>query len=158
MLGTKSKRCDGLPWGMPCPALEDGTWPEGCDCQMSLNHPDDDSSIAGALVVCVLAAIGLLILLYTVAYGADNDRPAECLTQSQARARYPDHALYWRTKHRCWYAGQVVRNVTTRDKNARVVRLAPKIKTVREQDYNELDAAADRPTYFDPHGMPAASV
>ena len=148
-------RCVGLPPGAPCPAHNDNSWPEGCDCYMQYQPESDwNSNVATTLVVCVLAAIGLLILLYSVAYGSDNQ--PDCMTRGQARAAYPDRALYWRSPKRCWYAGQIVRNVSSREKTARPAPRPARhaVKTMHWDEFNELDAAADRDTYFNGESVP----
>lgn len=97
--------------------------------------------------------VGLLMLallissatLYGVA-AADNDTP--CLTKEQARAKYPGQYLYWRTEHHCWYGRPGRGRVATFAHGSRVVH--PRVKIVRWNDYNEIDAAADRETYFNP--------
>jgi hypothetical protein len=129
---------------------------------MQYQPPSDwDNEVAMALLACALASIALLAMTFYV-FGADNQ--PDCMTREQARAAYPNQALYWRTAKHCWYGGQTVRNVSSREKTARPARPArparsapsqPKIKTVRWNDYNELDAAADRDTYFDANAMPA---
>jgi hypothetical protein len=120
---------------------------------MALNHPRDDSTIALALVACVIAAIAIIAMTFFVlgAAAADNDVREECLTREQARARYPGRWLYWRTSRRCWYA-QEGRKASNPNHPSRPAR--PTIKTVRWNEYNELDAAADRDTFFDGAPIP----
>src|SRR6187399_2885104 len=71
-LPDHARRCYGLPPGAPCPAHDDGTWPEGCDC------------------------FGLVVN----ALGADNLTP--CLSKAEARAKYPKQIIYWHTINHCW--------------------------------------------------------
>jgi hypothetical protein len=141
-------RCAGLPPGAPCPAHDDNSWPEGCDCYMS-HQPDNDwnDSVATALLVCALSAIAIVAFTW-IALGADNE-PA-CMTKEQARAAHPGQWLYWRTSKRCWY-GQG-RATLKSQPQSRSVR--PTVKSVRWNEFNELDAAADRDTYFEPEPAP----
>lgn len=93
------KKCHGVAPGAPCPAYDDGTWPEGCDCVQRLNDDRGDNSLAWTLLTLLVAAIGLLLMTYVV-LGADNIAP--CLSKAEARAKWPKDWLYWHGVNRCW--------------------------------------------------------
>jgi hypothetical protein len=94
------RRCYGLRPGAPCPAHDDGTWPEGCDCQMDLRHYDGSLTKAGVALGLVVFALLFLAVwaVMEVAFGADVD----CMSKEQARAKYPKQVIYWHTSKRCW--------------------------------------------------------
>ena len=48
------RKCEGRPWGEPCPAYFDGTFPDGCDCYMRLNDDKGDNSLAWTLFTLLL--------------------------------------------------------------------------------------------------------
>lgn len=108
-------------------------------------HLNDDNTLAWSLLTLALAAIGLIAMM-SIVLGADNDTP--CLTKEQARAKYPGQYLYWRTAQHCWYGRPGHGRVATFSHGSRIVH--PRVKTVRWDEYNEIDAAADRETYFNP--------
>lgn len=104
------------------------------------------------LIALILGwALGLLMFglgaIINEAIAADNDTP--CLTKEQARVKYPGQYLYWRTEHRCWYGRPGHGRVATFAHGSRVIH--PRVKTVPWDEYNEIDAAADRDTYFNPN-------
>lgn len=97
------RRCYGLAPGAPCPALDDGTWPEGCDCCVEgAKMKGYDGSIIVAvmwIVALTVASIAILLwLLFGKAFGADVD----CLSKEQARAKFPNQIIYWHTINHCW--------------------------------------------------------
>lgn len=109
------------------------------------------------LVVIALALATAVVLVASSrkAGSADNDTP--CLTREQAKAKYPGQWLYWHTVSRCWD------NVSTKSRHSRsiaaAVRARPEakhvaMKTVREDEFNELDAQADNGVFFTSTPMP----
>ena len=66
------RKCYGLRPGAPCPAYDDGTWPEGCDC-MNLRKYDGSLTTAGiVLALVVFAVIFIVVGLFSSAvFGAD---------------------------------------------------------------------------------------
>lgn len=112
-----------------------------------LSRDDDgyDSAtiwIAVALAVVAMVAMTLFAFSADRAAAADNDRA--CLTKEQARAKWPREYLYWHTAQHCW---DNVRSYARPDRTNKGAK-GPAVKIVREQDYNELDAAIDRETFF----------
>jgi hypothetical protein len=112
---------------------------------------NDHNGFIIPIAITTLFAIAVTCLIVwlmfsTAAKGADNDQP--CLTKEQARAKYPGQYLYWRTAAHCWYgrskSGRQIPTIRSRS-----VRHYD-VKVVRWNEYNELDAAADRETYFNP--------
>lgn len=117
---------------------------------MRLNTREDNSALITALVIVVLATVGILAMTWA-AIGADNNVP--CLTKEQARQKYPGHYLYWRTAAHCWYGRpKPGRGDPTPRAQSRSVR--PDVKVVRWNEFNELDAQADRDTYFESEPVP----
>jgi hypothetical protein len=49
-------------------------------------------------VICALA-VGMVVSSY--ADGATY-KPDPCYSRAQARERYPNQVIYWRTQYRCW--------------------------------------------------------
>ena len=66
------RACYGLRPGAPCPAYDDGTWPEGCSC-MNLKRYTGSLTWATAGIIFAIVALTLLALglIINVAYGAD---------------------------------------------------------------------------------------
>lgn len=101
------RACYGLRPGVPCPAYDDGTWPDGCDCMVNLRHYDGSLTTAGAVVgfiVFVLLFIAVWAIadaVFGAAHAADNYNP-HCLTKEQARTKFPKQTIYWHTADRCW--------------------------------------------------------
>lgn len=135
------RKCEGLSPGTPCPAYFDGSWPEGCDCVRWFDRDEDGYDSATIWVACALAVVAL-VAMTLFAFGADSN----CLTREEARKKYPTSYLYWRTAARCWYARDPGRGNPSQSQS-RSVR-PPSVKVVRELEFNELDAQADRGTYF----------
>jgi len=100
-----ARRCYGLAPGAPCPAHDDGTWPEGCDCYAQ--GGGDMRGYSGSLT---LLAVGIMLLSIIIALisigmvvnalGADNLTP--CLSKAEARAKFPGQIIYWHTVNHCW--------------------------------------------------------
>ena len=103
-LPDHARRCYGLPPGAPCPAHDDGTWPEGCDCYgQGGGGMKYSGSLTWAVVIAVMLAIAIALIsigLVVNALGADNLTP--CLSKAEARAKYPKQIIYWHTINHCW--------------------------------------------------------
>lgn len=102
-----ARRCYGLPPGAPCPAHNDGTWPEGCDCyaQGGSDMRGYSGSIT-AMVAWILftSIVGIAVIIWLLFGGVAHSAGADssCLTKEEARAKYPKQILFWRTANHCW--------------------------------------------------------
>ncbi len=99
------RACYGLRPGAPCPAYDEGTWPDGCEC-MKLPLAHYDGSLTWATIGIAFAVLALsllaLALIVDVAFGADVGYNPHCLTKEQARAKFPNGVIYWHTANHCW--------------------------------------------------------
>jgi hypothetical protein len=117
---------------------------------------NQNHDLPGTMLALALAAIGLFLLVLLLPAPAG----AACLTQAEARARWPTSHLYWHTRQRCWdnqrasHGPAQPKGVTPSTDRSEDYKKPPRqrwaagVKTVRWQDYNELDAAADRDQFF----------
>jgi hypothetical protein len=98
------RKCYGLRPGAPCPAYDDGSWPDGCNCMQLRNSFTGTLTRAGVIVGLVVFALLFLALwaIVDVAFGADVGYNPHCLTKEQARAKFPNGVIYWHTANRCW--------------------------------------------------------
>jgi hypothetical protein len=107
-------------------------------------------------VLYVTVIIFLVVLALAGAFAADID--PGCLTRAQAKAKWPKAWLYWHTQHHCWdnRAGRrhaphmrdpVFGRNYAMDTSKKQDRLQPP-KVVQSDEYNEIDAQADRDPFF----------
>ena len=90
--------CAGQPPGAPCPTHALGTWPEDCACYRESLGYNRMQAITITLILIVIVTVA--VVLAEKAFGADNLPP--CLTQAQAKAKWPGRWLYWHTARHCW--------------------------------------------------------
>lgn len=136
----RGRRCYGTPIGQPCPAIEDGTWPEGCDC---MNMDGQDEHLIAQWVVAAMLAIAFVCFVVwafftTPAKGADNI-PADpnCLTQTEARKKFPGQWLYYHGAAHCW---DNVRKYAKPDRRLKGGKTKP--QPVLDTDGNEVQNGA----------------
>ena len=95
------RACYGLRPGAPCPAYDDGTWPEGCSCMQLRSYTGSLTRMGVIIALVVFALLFIAIgLIVDVAFGADNAAP--CLTKEQARAKWRTEWIYWHGANHCW--------------------------------------------------------
>ena len=107
-------------------------------------------------ITMVFAIVVTCLVIWSIfgsspAQGADNDTP--CLSKEQARAKWPKDWLYWHGVNRCW---DNVRAYARPDRTGKSRKLpldaegnpVDAVKIRHWNEYNELDAAADRQTFF----------
>ena len=132
------RRCYGIAPGAPCPSYDDGTWPDGCDC-MKLN---DEFGIAVPVAISVLFVIAVtclgIWLLTGTAKGADNvPVNPDCLTQTEARKKFPGQWLYYHGVNHCW---DNVRKYAKPDRSLKGVKTKP--QPVFDAGGNEVQKGA----------------
>src|SRR5262245_11000295 len=121
------------------------TWPKSWkECRMNNNT-------AASAATMAIAGLGLFILMLLMTTAAPA---AVCLSKKEARELWPKAHLYWYSKHHCWSNRRgppsglrmdPVRNSLAQAKK----EPAPKEERVyRWDEYNPIDAMADRDTYF----------
>ena len=120
------RKCYGLRPGAPCPAYDDGTWPEGCKCMQLRNSFTGTLTRAGVIVWLVVFALLFcaIWLIVDVAYGADNAAP--CLTKEQARAKWRTEWIYWHGANHCWDNVRGTANTANKPDNTVQIIRAPK--------------------------------
>jgi hypothetical protein len=124
----------------------------------------NDDRVFFYIVAVMLAALAVSVFaIWKAMAAAGDDRPAVCMTKEQARAKFKTSHLYWHTEHHCWddHRGrrhdrparkQDLANVYA-DANG-VVMSKPRVKFVSAGEYNELDAALDRDSFFRGQPLP----
>lgn len=121
-----------------------------------MEEGEDVKDTAWSLATLVVAAIAIAAMLLWV-----TSLPATevCLTKKEARQLWPRQHLYWYSKDHCWSnrrgppRGLKFDPVFSKA-HAEVKAAAPPVKIVKAEDFNELDAAADRDTFFDAKPFP----
>ena len=157
------RACYGLRPGAPCPAHDDGTWPEGCDCMKLRTYSGSLTwaAVGIGLAIFLLLFIGIWAIV-DVAFGADNSQP--CLTKEQARAKWRTEWIYWHGSNHCWDNVRGSANTANKaDGTVQIIR-APKpnraTKAGRE-DTTPLDASGNQirgPSIYFPDLMPGTGV
>lgn len=107
---------------------------------------DEDGYDSMTIWIAVALAIVAMVAMTVFAFGADNDQP--CYTREQAREKFPGQYLFWRTANHCWYGRPRVGRANLHP-NPKSRSVRPDVQVVRWNEYNSIDAQADRDVYFD---------
>jgi hypothetical protein len=115
-----------------------------------------NNDTAASVATMLVAGLALFLMVLWISTAAPA---AVCLTKQEARELWPKQHIYWYSKDRCWSNRRgpprnlkmdPIRNSLAQAKK----EPAPPERVYRWDEYNPIDAMADREIFFEPKPFP----